>query len=187
MIHSLQKEKEAILLGQARPFSVNVGSSPLETRKGTGIRDLNGLSGGAPTMKNDEILTIRELKILISQEEEQIKEKRQSLKYHEDLLKDLRQRLNNYIVDGLRLQVREFIEVYQGAGLSPKLLRLNTRNLNWCSEHRPERTPYLEGAYGPIITLTEEEAILLASRDGRQAYNIDCSIWDTYRYPGEID
>ena len=57
----------------------------------------------------EEILTIPELKNLISQEEEQIRVKRQSLKYHEGLLKDLRQRLNNTVVDGLRMKVREFI------------------------------------------------------------------------------
>lgn len=75
----------------------------------------------------------------------------------------------------------------KGAGLSPKLLRLNTKNLNWLAEHRPERTPYLEGTYGSVISLTEEESAVLSSITGRQAYNIDCSMWNTYRSPGEID
>lgn len=145
----------------------------------------------------EEILTIPELKNLISQEEEQIRVKRQSLKYHEDLLKDLRKRLNNFVVDGLRLQVREFIEL--GAKLSDSAVLLK--------RHKPEApkmppgvicsfvirdNPYLEISYSNLgypqsrtLELEEEEAIILSS--GRQAYNIDCSIWDTYRYPGEID
>lgn len=148
---------------------------------------------------NDEILTIPELKILISQEEEAIRVKRQSLKYHEDLLKDLRQRLNNYVVDGLRLQVREFIEL--GAKLSDSAVLLK-RHKPGAPKMPPgvicsfiiSDNPYLEISYGNLgypesrtLELEEEEAGILSSQAGRQAYNIDCSIWDTYRYPGEID
>lgn len=120
-----------------------------------------------------------------------IKDHKASLHELEEELKFLDDKIDNTVVDGLRMRVREFIQVYQGAQLSPRLQRLNTKNLNWIDQHRPERTPYLQGVSregAPIsscISLTEEEAQILSA--WRQAYNIDCSVWDTYRYPGEID
>lgn len=143
---------------------------------------------------SDETLTILELKTLISQEEEQIRVKRQSLKYHEDLLQDLRQRLDNFVVDGLRMKVREFIAKAKAPTLKRYKPEAPKMPPGVCCSFVIRDNPYLElGHWQPgvvcqqRIDLTEEEAIILSSQAWRQAYNIDCSVWDTYRYPGEID
>lgn len=139
-----------------------------------------------------EICTIPELKILISQTEERIREQRIALQQNESLLKSLRQRLNSFVVDGLRIQVREFIE--KARALSSARLELKRlEHLKWAkSDGEVLRKPYLHMSYSNLgypcsydMSVTEDEALLLSRQ--REAYNIDCSIWDTYRYPGELD
>lgn len=107
-----------------------------------------------------------------------------SLKKEKD---DLQVRIDNTVVDGLRMRVREFIPSIQKMGYKVRLLRrplmFSTKNEPWLTGN----PNYLDVESGLSMEITEEEALFLSSQDGRQAYGIDCSIWDNYRNPGEID
>lgn len=132
-----------------------------------------------------EICTIPELKILISQDQERIKEYEIALRQRKESLSSLQKRLDNYVVDGLRMKVREFIA---GASVPAVLKRHKLEAPKMppgviCSFVLRDN-PYLDGGASQI-DLTEEEALVLSHQ--RKEYNIDCSVWDTYRYPGEID
>lgn len=123
-----------------------------------------------------------------------IRDRKDSLYELEEELKFLNDKIDNTVVDGLRMRVREFIETGRQLHNSSITLK-RLEHLKWTkSDGDVLRKPYLDLRYSNLgypcnaeIGLTEEEALLLSSEDGRQAYNIDCSVWDTYRYPGEID
>lgn len=109
-------------------------------------------------------------------------------------LQSLQKQVDDTVVDGLRMRVREFIE--NGRRLHNSTLVLKRlEHLKYAkSDGTVLRKPYLELRYSNLgyhctaeMEVSEEEAFILSSQAGCQTYNIDCSIWDTYRYPGEID
>lgn len=99
-----------------------------------------------------------------------------SLKKEKD---DLQVRIDNTVVDGLRMKVRNFISQ---ATEPVKLRRL--QQIKW-----EDRTPFLQDQSVKwswhFCTLTEEEALYLWRHN--HEYNIDISEWVTYRAPREID
>ena len=127
------------------------------------------------------------LKAQIQEYESKIKMYNQWIAGAQKHLSELRERVDNTVVDGLRMKVREFIPSIKRMGYKIRLLRrpavFSSRNEPWLTGN----PNYLDTESGLSIEITEEEALFLSSKEGRQAYNIDCSIWDTYRDPGEID
>lgn len=132
----------------------------------------------------DEIVFLKSRK---DQLQELIAGHKSSLRELEEEVKFLDSRIDNTVVDGLRMKVREFIPSIQRMGYKIRLLR---RPAMFSSKQEPWLTGnpnYLDTESGISMEITEDEAIFLSSQAGRQVYNIDCSVWDTYRYPGEVD
>lgn len=137
---------------------------------------------------------ITQLKADIKIYEAQVKLYQSWLNNAKKHLQALQKQVDDTVVDGLRMKVREFIDTGRQCHNSVLCLK-RLEHLKFVkSDGAILRKPYIELKYCNLgypcdaqIEVTEEEAIFLSSQAGRQAYNIDCSIWDTYRYPGEID
>lgn len=132
------------------------------------------------------------LKAQIKEAEQEILTWRQVLKESEAKLAAFQKQADETVVDGLRMKVREFI----AQAKAPVLLKRHKAEApkfppGVCGSFIIRNNPYLENSFSKnfsiIEDITEEEAGVLSSKEGRQSYNIDYSVWDTYRYPGEID
>lgn len=131
-----------------------------------------------------EICTIPELKILIKQAEEAIKEKKSSLHYHETLLKDLRGRLDAVIVDGLRLGTRKLLEANDRVHLKWKWL-YGSKRMGATLEQYDGIEPCGTSMWSFLKIPTEDEIQFILRN--RAALRVDCQDYFEYMREGEID